>query len=270
MLEPRVLGPLVDALRRRRRRRRSRARSTSQDAASSADLLVEEPVPPAEAGVRTALTGLALFSIGDASSAVQFQRALQQSVAGAAPTQFLLGAARAMQVARSGRDRGVAGGDSPRHRRRRSRRELLIDAYLRRNDRSKRRELAAATRRRARVGRDRSAVAHIAARREAEAIAAARRASDRSSPTITDARWLLLHALYAQFVRGGKRSRRAADARARFTKQARAYIDAKGGNTPALADGWLNWLISSSCLSGGGAGGLPGVFSEYSRARRHR
>ena len=62
-----------------------------------ADLLIEEPVTPAEAGIRTALTGLALLSIGDASAAAQFQRALDQK-SPIAPTQFLLGAARAMQL----------------------------------------------------------------------------------------------------------------------------------------------------------------------------
>ena len=56
----------------------------------------EEPVASAEAGIRTALTGLALLSIGDGSAAAQFQRALDQN-APIAPTQFLLGAARAMQ-----------------------------------------------------------------------------------------------------------------------------------------------------------------------------
>ena len=63
-----------------------------------------------------------------------------------------------------------------------------------------------------------------------------------AQPDDHDARWLLLHALYAQFVRGGK-PLPAAEAE-RFTKHARAYIDAKGANA-GLATEWLKAISSS-------------------------
>ncbi|MEO5739094.1 MAG: hypothetical protein ABIS29_00670, partial [Vicinamibacterales bacterium] len=96
------------------------------------NLLVEEPVPAAESGVRAALTGLALLSVGDASAGSLFQRALEQNAA-AGPTQFLLGGVRAMQ-SRDG-DAIVAwqaalhagGAPAVTH-------ALLADAFLRRND----------------------------------------------------------------------------------------------------------------------------------------
>ncbi len=60
------------------------------------ELMVEEPVPAAEEGVRAALRGLAQLSVGDAGAAVQFQRA---QLLGAPPavTRVLSGAARAAQ-----------------------------------------------------------------------------------------------------------------------------------------------------------------------------
>jgi hypothetical protein len=196
-----------------------------------ADLLIEEPVTPPEAGVRTTLTGLALLSIGDASAAAQFQRALDQK-APIAPTQFLLGAARAMQSrdadAIAAWQVAMSTGSAPE-----VTGQLLLDAYLRRNDLQRATELAASAP--ARIATPRVAAVYIATRREAEAVAALERHLA-EHPDDHDARWLLLHALYSQFVGTGK-APSAADAE-RFRTQARTYIDAGGVNS-GLAEEWL-------------------------------
>lgn len=90
-------------------------------------------------------------------------------------------------------------------------------------------------------GWSRAAVATlIANHREADAIALLEtRLAEQ--PADQDARWLMLHALYAGFVTGGKPLPPAEAAR--FTAHARAYIDAKGINA-ALAAEWLK-VISS-------------------------
>ena len=89
-------------------------------------------MPAAEAGIRTALTGLALLSVGDASAAVQFQRALQQN-GPAAPVQYLIGAARAMQNrdpdAIAAWQAALATGQAPA-----ATRQLLVEALLRRGE----------------------------------------------------------------------------------------------------------------------------------------
>ena len=58
-----------------------------------------------------------------------------------------------------------------------------------------------------------------------------------------DARWLLLHALYAQFVKGGK-PLSPVDAQ-RFATHARLCIDARSTNS-ALAAEWLKVISSSA------------------------
>ena len=239
VLDAAVLAPVIDALRPASPSPAlSRALAIAKTA-RPADLLIEEPVPAAEAGIRTALTALALFSIGDASAASQFQRALDQN-APIAPTQFLLGAARALQSrdpdAIAAWQTAIATGSAPP-----ITPLLLIDAYLRRNDLQKASELAA-TNAPADAGWTRSvASTHIAAKREPEAIALLN-THLAAHPDDQDARWLLLHGLYSQFVRSGK-PLPAADAE-RFTSNARAYVDAKGPNS-ALAHEWLK-VISSS------------------------
>ena len=239
VLEPRVLGPLVDALLPPSPSLALARAATIARSGKPADLLIEEPVLPAEAGVRTALTGLALFSIGDASAAVQFQRALQQN-APAAPTQFLIGAARAMQSrdpdAIAAWQAAIATGSAPA-----ITSQLLIDAYLRRNDLQRATELAAANVPASPAWTRSIASIHIASRRDTDAIALldshlAGQSDDQ------EARWLLLHAMYSQFVRGGGKPLAAGDAE-RFAKQARAYIDAKGANA-ALAEEWLKAISS--------------------------
>jgi len=239
VFEAGVLGPLVDALTPvSPSPALSRALAVAKNG-KSADLLIEEPVTSAEAGIRTALTALALLSIGDVSAAAQFQRALDQN-APIAPTQFLLGAARAMQSrdpdAISAWQTAISSESAPA-----LTPQLLIDAYLRRNDLQKATELAA-TSAPASAGWTRSiASVHIAAKREAAAVTLLD-PHLATQPDDQEARWLLLHALYAQFVRGGK-PLPAAEAE-RFTKEARAYVDAKGANS-ALAETWLAHITNN-------------------------
>ena len=186
-------------------------------------------MPAEEQGVRAALTGLALYAVGDASSAVTLQRALQLN-APAAPTQALIGAARAMQ----GRDpdaiaawqAAIEGG---------LRSSIvtlfLIDAQLRRGDAARAAALVTAEL----GGRPPEgawvralAVTGIATGKDREAIAVldARLAQQ---PNDAEAQWLLLHALYASVVRGDKGNT------PRFTKTARAYR----GAHEALVVEWL-------------------------------
>jgi hypothetical protein len=197
-----------------------------------ADLLIEEPVPAAEAGIRTTLTGLALLSLGDASAAAQFQRALQQN-SPAGPTQFLLGAARAMQSrdpdAIAAWQAAIAAGGAPS-----ITPQLLAEALLRRNDPQRAAEAMAGAPPGAASVRVISA-AHIASRRETDAIALLEQHLS-SQPGDQAARWLLLHARYAQFARSGK-PLAGIDAE-RFSAEARIYIDAKAANA-ALAEQWL-------------------------------
>jgi len=200
------------------------------------DLLVEEPVPAAESGVRTALTGLAFLSVGDSSAATHFQRALQQN-SPAGPTQFLLGAARAAQSrdadAIAAWQAAIAAGHATD-----LTRALLADAFLRRNDAAHAAEAFAGP---AASGWSRTfAATLIASHREADAVALLdKRLAEQAGDE--DARWLMLHALYSQLI-SGARPWPAAEAR-RFTDHARAYIDAKGANA-ALAEEWLK-VISS-------------------------
>ena len=232
VFEPSLLTSLVDAL---TPASPSPALARALAIAKSerpADLLVEEPVPAAEAGIRTALTGLALFSIGDASAAPQFQRALQQN-SPVAPTQFLLGAARAMQSrdpdAIAAWQAAIAAGGAPA-----ITPLLLAEALLRRNDPQRAAEAMAGAPPGGASIRVISA-AHIASRREADAIAMLEQHLS-SQPEDQAARWLLLHARYALFARSGK-PMAGAEAE-RFGAQARLYIDAKGANA-VLAQEWL-------------------------------
>lgn len=214
-----------------------RALSTARNG-KLVDLLIEEPVLPQERGVRTALTGLALLSLGNASAAVEFQRALQQQPA-AGPLQFLIGVAWAAQSrdpdAIVAWQLAMASGHAPRvtlH--------LLADAYLRRGEHQHAIEtLTAMAGEKGPAALRTWAAAQIAAGRPGEAVAAldAVLARDGADPR---ARWLLLHALYADFV-GGNRARLA-----RTASELQRYIEANGEHA-ALAAEWAK-VISSAPL----------------------
>ena len=232
VLDPTVVSGLVDSL---APAQPSAALARALQIARSGklvDLLVEEPVPPAESGVRAALSGLAYFAVGDAGAAVLLQRALDQH-APAAPTQFLLGCARAAQ----GRDAdavaawrsSIASESAPTLAPR-----LLAEALFRQRNAAAAAELiprgtgAASA---SWVGLD--AAITISLRREADAAATletylATHADDQ------EARWLYLHARYAQRVRAALSPAEAAS----FREHARIYIEANAAHS-ALAREWL-------------------------------
>jgi hypothetical protein len=204
----------------------ARALATAR-AGKMVDLLVEEPVSANERGVRTALTGLALLSIGDASAVVQLQRAATEG-APAAPTQFLIGMARAGQNrdldAIAAWDSALTGQFAPP-----LTRQFLAEALLRRGDHARSLtvigDAAAATPAFARL----AAAAHIAAGRPGDAITILD-AHLATAPQDLDAQWLRLHALYAAVVKGAPTER--------FTAEAERYIEANGPHR-ALAQEWL-------------------------------
>jgi hypothetical protein len=197
------------------------------------DLLVEEPVPAAERGIRTALTGLALLSVGDASAAVQFTRALQEG-APAAPVQVLLGAARALQGrdpdATAAWEAAIEAGPHPP-----ITRQLLAEALMRRGEYSRAAAAIADAPRDESPSRARlTARTAIGSGRYADAIRIldGHLADDAAD---ADAQWLRLHALYADAVAGNQQSAE------RFAAEAPRYIDANGVNA-ALATEWLGAL----------------------------
>ena len=205
------------------------------DAAASGkfvELLVEEPVPAAEQGVRAALTGLALYSINDQSAAASLQRALQLG-APAGPVYALIGFARAAQTRdpdaiaawQAAIDAGVSSSSIT---------PLLVDALLRRSDTAR----AGALLDKELDGRPPGAdsirafaAIHLANQRDGAAIEALSNYLV-SEPSDVAARWLLLHALYAQAVKGDTSNR------ARLVEEARRYIDASGTHAE-LAREWL-------------------------------
>ncbi len=197
-------------------------------------------MPPHESGARTALTGLAFLSVGEASAAGLFQRALEQN-APAGPTAFLLGAARAAQARDA--DAVVAwqaalqAGAAPAVTRR-----LLAEALLRRNDPRLAADALTAAAGAPPTGASVRVIAatHLANRREADAIAILESRLDDAGGD-QEARWLLLHAMYSQFVRGGKPLGQSG--LQTFTRHAHAYIDANGANA-ALAAGMARTAIS--------------------------
>jgi hypothetical protein len=199
-----------------------------------ADLLVADAVPDNEQGTRVALSGLALLSLGNPAAAAEFQRALQLQ-APAAAVQFLMGAARAV----GGRDvEAIAAWDAARQAGfpRPIIDRLLAEAYLRQKD---------FVRAAAAIGDRPSDIASMATfaatriglRRHGEAIPVVDSLLG-ERPDDAEARWLLLHALYAQFV-GGDRSTAT-----RLRAEAQRYIDAKGAHAQ-LASEWLKVVTSS-------------------------
>lgn len=211
----------------------ARALKSAQDG-RFADLLVADLVPDREHGIRAALSGLALVSLGNPAAIGELQKALQW-LAPPAPVHFLIGGARAM----AGRDTDAisaweaaraAGFPVPLASR------LLADAYLRQKDFA--RAAAAIGDRPAGAAEARTfAATRIGLGQRDRAIAALDEVLAQQ-PDDLDSRWLLLHALYSDFVSG------TSAARDRAAAEARRYIDA-GGPHRALAAEWLQVLTSS-------------------------
>lgn len=193
------------------------------------DLLAEEAVPQREQSERAALTGLALYAIGDASALVQFQRAYALGAPGGA-IQFLIGAVRATQ----NRDPdAIAAWQSAKEEGLSAVTPFLADAYLRRGDGARASALVAGEL----AGKPAEgawvrtlAATHLATGRDEEALTIldARLAG---APDDLDARWLWLQALYGRIVKGGSNDSE------RFRTAAKAYI-AAGGTNAALAEEW--------------------------------
>lgn len=194
------------------------------------DLLAEEAVPQREQATRTALTGLALYSIGDVSALTRFEQAYALGGPGG-PIQFLIGAVRATQ----GRDPdAIAAWQSAGKEGLKIGAPFLVEAYLRRGDGTRASALVSAEL----AGRPAQgpwaralAAAHLAAGRNQEALAVID-AHLAVTPDDGDARWLQLRALYSRIVADGA----AGDER--FKTAARAYVAAGGANA-ALAAEWL-------------------------------
>ncbi len=199
------------------------------------ELMREEPVSSQELGVRTALTAVALFALGDTSSAVQFQRSMLLD-GPPGPAFFYLGAARALE----GRDADAAtawqsaidGGMSsaivtP----------LLINAHLRRGD------VASATalmNRDAATGwRREQAAVQIASGREREAIPQLEIRLT-AAPDDVDAEWLLIHALYAAIVRPPAQKPDPSELE-KFRRAALAYVAKERPNAALVAE-WIKAL----------------------------
>lgn len=226
-LRPEALAPLLDTLTPVAPSPALTRALTSARSGKLVDLLAEEPVAAAEAGVRAVLTGIAFLSIGDASAPIHFQRAQQQGVPLAAVL-YLTGVARAAQ----GRDpeaisawlSALETGQAPP-----ATRALLLEALLRRGDHARAATVAA-------QGADTSpawvrltAATQIANGRYAEAIAQLD-AHLSAHADDADAEWLRLHALFGGVVKGGNADR--------FAEVARTYIDGKGAHAELVAE-WL-------------------------------
>lgn len=194
------------------------------------DLLAEEPVPPAEQATRTALTGLALYAIGDVSALARFEQAsARRGPAGA--IQFMVGAVRATQ----GRDAdAIAAWQAARDEGLTFSAPFLVEAYLRRGDGARAAALVSAelSGRPAEGSWARAlAASHLVSGRPQDALAVLD-AHLAKEPDDLDGRWLQLQALYGRLVRDGSNDHD------RFRELARAYVAAGGANT-GLAAEWM-------------------------------
>lgn len=199
------------------------------------ELLVEDRVPEPEQAARTALTALALYTIGDASALVQLQRAQSLGAPGG-PIDFLIGAVRATQT----RDAdAIAAWQAAQENDWPAVTPFLIDAHRRRGEAARASVLVATDL--AGHTADGSwsrllAATHLATERDADAVVVLE-AWLKRTPGDKEAQWLLLQALYGQLVRNNRGDRD------RFTRAAEAYI-ASGGANAALAAEWLKALPS--------------------------
>ena len=240
ILEPALLAAIVSSL---RPPQPSPALAVALNAASErrfVDLLRSEPVRPEEEATRSTLRGLALYALGDTSTAIALPlRQAAQSAGTSAGVHVLLGATHALE----GRDRDAliawdaavaAGLDSgllsP----------LMIDAALRQGDVERASQLATA----ALASRPsdgtltrRVAASHLAAHRPAPAITLLDAQLQRE-PGDLDAQWLRLHAQFMDLVATGM-SKAEASTRETFKLHAARYVEAKG-RYATLATEWAS------------------------------
>jgi hypothetical protein len=201
-----------------------------------AELLIEEPVAPAEHGTRAALTALALLSLGDLGAIAHLERARAE---GAAPAvvDFLLGVARAVQNRDAdaiARWRAALDAGLPRE----CVAQWLAEAYLRSRDFARAADALQDVDLTASPALQTTlAAVRIATQRESDAITLLDALVART-PTDPDAQWLLLHAMYAQLVTAPNGPNRD-----RFVQQARRYVEANGRNAPLAAE-WLKQITN--------------------------
>ncbi|MBY0494664.1 MAG: hypothetical protein K2Y23_10650 [Cyanobacteria bacterium] len=202
-----------------------------------AELLVAPPSSAGEGGVAAVMHGIALLSLRDLGATAQFERALRESAQGTAAIHVLLGAARAIQNRDSDAVaawlRARADGVSP----------AVVDpliaaAYLRQKDFA--RAAAAIPDERAAdsvASAKLVAATRLAAQRASEAVAIIDQALAGGSDDPGD-RWLLVHALYADWVGGNRRHRD------RLVAELRRYVEARGLHA-ALAGEWLTVVMAA-------------------------
>jgi hypothetical protein len=240
ILEPALLEAIVSSL---RPPQPSPALTVALNAASErrfVDLLRSEPVRPEEEATRSTLRGLALYALGDTSTAIALPlRQAAQSTNSSAGAGVLLGATHALD----GRDRDAlttwdaavaAGLDtallSP----------FMIDAALRQGDVERASQLAtAAIASRPSDGTltRRVAACHLAAHRPAPAITLLDVQLQRE-PGDLDAQWLRIHAQFMDLVATGM-TNAPPSTRETFKLHAARYVEAKG-RYATLATEWAS------------------------------
>jgi tetratricopeptide repeat protein len=239
LLEPSVVAAMVDSL---RPPRPSPGLAAALEAARGGrfiDLVREDAVDPSENGIRAVLRALALYSLGDTTTAVALRlRQGAEAGASAAAIHTLTGGLRAFE----GNDREALAAwhtaiDSglPRT----ALAPLIVDAYLRQGDNTRAGELAETTLA-ARPGDPemtrRLAATHIAAGQIALATPLLEQRLQQQ-PDDMDGQWLLLHALFSEYARGEGAAKQPSFA-ARFKDVAARYI-AGNGRHASLASEWL-------------------------------
>ncbi len=203
-------------------------------------LVAEDDIPPDEQGVRAVLRALALYALGDSSTAIAVPlRRAQQLSAPAGAINVLLGASRALEAndrdaVASWQSAIEAGVDE------RALRPLLLDAYLRQGDGRRATDLGAAALAASPADATligRVAAAHLAAG-QAPAALALLDPRLQEHPEDSEALWLALHALFTGFVKGDGPGADPAG-RERLKSIARQYVAAKGRHA-ALAAEWAS------------------------------
>ena len=246
----------------------ARALAIAHDRAISSDLLIEEPVPPAEAGSGRSSPAWRCFArrrIGRGRSSNARSCRARRSAAARSSCSAPRARCRPAMPTRSPRGRRR----STPARRRRDRRRCCSTRICGATIRSGRPELVASRR-----AGDAAAGSERSGRRRASRRGARRKRSRSStrisaqSPDDHGRAWLLLHALY-RAVRRERQTRRTARRRAVHCAAGAAPTSTPRAAMRALAADWMRCSRNdaiSSALSGGGAGGFPSRLQRICRA----
>ncbi len=240
ILEPALLTAIVNSLRPPQPSPALTAALNSASERRFVDLLRGEPVRPEEEATRSTLRGLALYALGDTSTAIALPlRQAAQSASTSAGAHVLLGATHALEgrdrdaliawdaAVAAGLDAGVLSA-------------FVIDAALRLGDVDRASQLATAaltSRPSDGVLTRRVAACHLAGSRPAPAITLLDAHLGRE-PGDLDAQWLRLHAQFMDLVATGM-SKAEASTREAFKLHAVRYVEAKG-RYATLATEWAS------------------------------